>query len=220
MTHASLRIGLLGGTFNPVHLAHLRAAEEVREQLALDRVELVLSAVPPHKGRDELAPIADRRAMIELAIRDHPGFAINTLEIERVGHSYSIDTIRARQAQDPTAHLTFMLGADAFAEIPSWKDYAEIFAACDVCVMSRPGSTVDTPPIAVAEAFCYDSRRGVFAHRSGRSLAFVPVTALMISASDIRERCASGRSIRYLVPSAVADYVRDHGLYAERHAPR
>jgi len=206
-------IGLLGGTFNPVHIAHLRAAEDVRERLALDQIEFVLSAVPPHKGDADLAPIGDRRAMLALALEDHPQFTLNTLEIDRSGRSYSIDTIRARQATDPEAALTFILGADAFAEIESWKDFADIFAACNVCVMSRPGSTIDEPPIAVAEAFCYDSSRGVFAHRSGRELTFVPVTALMISASDIRARRATGRSIRYLVPSAVETYMATHDLY-------
>ncbi len=196
-----------------MHLAHLRAAEEVRERLALDRIEFVLSAVPPHKGHADLAPIEDRRAMLALALDDHPHFTLNTLEIDRTGRSYSIDTIRARQAADPDAALTFILGADAFAEIESWKDFADIFAACNVCVMSRPGCTIDQPPIAVAKAFCYDSSRSAFAHRSGRELAFVPVTALMISASDIRERLASGRSIRYLVPKAVATYLTTHPLY-------
>jgi nicotinate-nucleotide adenylyltransferase len=210
------KIGLLGGTFNPVHLAHLRAAEEMREQCELDRVEFVLAAVPPHKDDTGLAAVEDRRVMLERALAGHPAFAINTLELERPGRSYSIDTIRLRQARDPDARLTFLVGADAFAEIESWKDFAEIFGLCDVAVMSRPGCTVREPPIAVAEAFCYDPTRGVYAHRSGFSLAFLPVTALMISASDIRHRCATGRSIRYLVPAAVEDYVREHQLYAGR----
>jgi nicotinate-nucleotide adenylyltransferase len=212
------RIGLLGGTFNPVHLAHLRASEEVREQRGLDRVELVLSATPPHKDDAALAPVADRRAMLELAAADNPALGVNTLEVDRPGRSYSIDTIRLYRERDPDDHLTFILGADAFAEITSWKAFAGIFALCDVCVMSRPGSAADAPPIAVAEAFCYDPDRGVYAHRSGYSLAFVPVTALMISASDIRDRCAAGRSIRYLVPPAVEAYVREHRLYARRSA--
>ena len=197
-----------------MHVAHLRAAEEVREHLALDRIEFVLSAVPPHKGETALASVEHRRAMLELALETHPQFALNFQEIERPGRSYSIDTIRARQAAEPGATITFVLGADAFAEIESWKDFKDIFAACHVCVMSRPGATIDKPPIAVAEAFCYDSARGVFAHRSGRELRFVPVTALMISASDIRERQATGRSVRYLVPPAVEAYMARHRLYA------
>jgi nicotinate-nucleotide adenylyltransferase len=212
----STRIGLFGGTFNPVHLAHLRAAEEVREQCALDRVEFVLSAVPPHKASVELASVEHRRRMLELALSDNPAFALNVSEVERPGRSYSIDTIRASQARERAARFTFVLGSDAFAEIETWKEFAEIFALCDVCVISRPGLTVTQPPIALENAFCYDSSRRVYAHRSGYSLAFLPVTALMISASDIRQRYASGRSVRYLVPAAVETYVRKHRLYTGR----
>ena len=162
------RIGLFGGTFNPVHLAHLRAAEEAREQHALDRVEFVLSAVPPHKQGTALAPVAHRQRMLELALAGHPAFAVNTSELERAGRSYSIDTIRACQAAAPAARFTFILGADAFAEIESWKDFGAIFAHCDVCVLSRPGAQAAEPPIAIADAFCYDSVRRVYAHQSDR----------------------------------------------------
>lgn len=209
-----MRIGLFGGTFNPVHVAHLRAAEEVREACALDRVEFVLSASPPHKPDAAVAPVDHRRRMLELAIADHPAFALNTSELERTGRSYSIDTIIAAQARAPEARFTFVLGADAFAEIETWKRFEEIFARCDVCVLSRPGVVVDRPSIATENAFCYDPDRRVYAHTSGNALAFLPITPLMISASDIRQRCADGRSIRYLVPRDVEDYIHTHGLYA------
>jgi nicotinate-nucleotide adenylyltransferase len=211
-----MKIALFGGTFDPVHIAHLCAAEEVREQRALDRVEFVLSAVPPHKSSAKLESVEHRRRMLELAIAGNPNFAVNTSEVERPGHSYSIDTIRACQARAPGARFTFVLGSDAFAEIESWKEFAEIFALCDVCVISRPGVTVTQPPIALENAFCYDAGCRVYAHRSGYSLAFLPVTALMISASDIRQRCATGRSIRYLVPAAVESHIREHRLYTGR----
>ena len=209
------RVGLFGGTFNPVHMAHLRTAEEVREWCGLDRVDFVLSAVPPHKPRSGLAPVTHRLRMLELAVAENPGFAVNTLETKRAGRSYSIDTIRACQAREPQADLTFILGADAFAEIDSWKDYRDIFGLCDVCVISRPGITTGKLPIAVADAFCYDSSRGVHVHRSGHAVIFLTVTALMVSASDIRKRLASGQSIRYLVPPAVADYIARQRLYSE-----
>jgi len=212
------RVGLFGGTFNPVHLAHLRAAEEVREQCALDRVEFVLSASPPHKPGTDLAPVAHRRRMLALALAENRAFVLNTSEIERPGRSYSIDTIRACQAREPGAELTFILGADAFAEIATWKDYTDIFALCDLCVISRPGMTAVPLPIAVEKSFCYDPARAVYAHRSGHAVCFLSVTALMISASDIRQRQADGRSIRYLVPGAVGDYIAEHRLYAGRPA--
>ena len=214
------RIGLFGGTFDPVHLAHLRTAEEVREALALDRVDLVLSATPPHKAPGTQASVAHRRRMLELAIADAPQFGLELCELERDGPSYSIDTIRTVQARESSAEVTFVLGADAFAEIATWKDYATIFSLCDFCVISRPGTREREIPIAVENAFCYEPNRGVYVHRSGRALRFLPVTALMISASDIRRRCAAGHSIRYLVPDAVADYVATHGLYRGRNTAR
>ncbi len=207
------RLGLFGGTFDPVHLAHLRTAEEVREALALDRVDLVLAATPPHKGLGEQAPVAHRRRMLELAVADDPHLGLDVSELEREGPSYSIDTIRLVQAREPDAALTFIVGADAFAGIGTWKDHADLFTLCDFCVISRPGALHGKLPIAVENAFCYEPSRGVYVHRSGRALRFLPVTALMISASDIRRRCAEGRSIRYLVPDAVAAYVATHGLY-------
>jgi nicotinate-nucleotide adenylyltransferase len=207
------RIGLFGGTFDPVHLAHLRTALEVREALALDCVELVLAATPPHKATGTQAPVTHRRRMLELAIAGDPQLAANFAELEREGPSYSIDTVRVVQAREPDAALTFILGADAFALIATWKDYATLLTLCDFCVISRPGSLECKLPIAVENAFCYEQNRGVYVHRSGRALRFLPVTALMISASDIRRRCADGGSIRYLVPDAVADYIAAHGLY-------
>ena len=210
------RLGLFGGTFDPVHLAHLRTAEEVREALALDRVDLVLAARPPHKGAGEQASIDDRRRMLELAVPPGSPLGLDFSEVERPGPSYSIDTVRQAQAREPTAEITFVVGADAFAEIGTWKDFATIFTLCDFCVISRPGAPNGELPIAVENAFCYEPSRGVYVHRSGRALRFLPVTALMISASDIRRRCAEGRSIRYLVPDAVAEYVAAHGLYSTR----
>jgi len=214
------RIGLFGGTFDPVHLAHLRTAEEVREALTLDRIELVLSATPPHKEPGTPAPVEHRRRMLELAIADNPHFVVNLSEVEREGPSYSIDTLRAVQAREPAAALTFILGADAFADIATWKDCEHLFTLCDFCVISRPGIRDGELPIAVENAFCYEPSRGVYVHRSGSTLRFLPVTALMISASDIRQRCTSGQSIRYLVPTAVAEYLATHSLYTGRTAAR
>jgi nicotinate-nucleotide adenylyltransferase len=214
------RIGLFGGTFDPVHLAHLRTAEEVREALALDHVALVLSARPPHKASGAQAPVAHRRRMLELAVAADPHLRLDVSELEREGPSYSVDTVRDMQARAPDAALTFILGADAFAEIATWKEYDTFLGLCDVCVISRPGTAHGELPIAVKNAFCYEPSRGVYVHRSGRALRFLPVTGLMISASDIRRRRAEGRSVRYLVPDAVAAYLADNGLYSGRPAAR
>jgi nicotinate-nucleotide adenylyltransferase len=207
------RIGLFGGTFNPVHLAHLRAAEEVREACALDRVEFVLSAVPPHKPSAGLVSAEHRLRMLELAIGGEPAFVVNRSELDRPGRSYSIDTIRAAREREPDSAFTFIVGADAFNDIDSWKDFASIFAVCDVCVLSRPGVVAEGPPIAIENLFCYDSSTRMYVHRSGYSLHFLPITPLMISASDIRRRRAAGLSVRYLVSDPVDAYMRDHELY-------
>ena len=212
------RIGLFGGTFNPVHLAHLRAAEEVREACALDRVDFVLSAVPPHKPSAGLESAEHRLRMLEVAIAAQPAFVVNRSEVERGGRSYSIDTIRAAREHEPDSAFTFIVGADAFNEIESWKDFASIFALCDVCVLSRPGAVAERPPIAIENLFCYDSSTRMYVHRSGYSLHFLSITPLMISASDIRHRHAAGLSVRFLVPDAVAAYMRDHELYTTRSA--
>ncbi|MCK6554355.1 nicotinate-nucleotide adenylyltransferase [Candidatus Binatia bacterium] len=213
-----MRIGILGGTFNPIHLAHLRCAEEVGQAQALDRVLFVPSATPPHKGADNLAPAAARLAMVRLAIAGNPRFRVSTLEIDRGGRSYSVDTLLALRAAMPEAHLTFILGMDAFREIETWKRYAQLFELCDLVVTSRP-PLPDPParlilPVAVRRQFWYQPEQGILEHHRGTKVIFQPITALDISASAIRQRLATGASVRYLVPDSVLRYIRRHGLYA------
>jgi len=213
------RVGLFGGTFNPIHLGHLRAAEEAREILRLDRVEFVLSCVPPHKPEDpELASVEDRQRMVALAIEDNPAFALNTSEIDRPGRSYSIETIAAYRAVWPDDELFFLVGADAFAEIHTWREFPRIFASCNVAVLARPGSHANQPPVAIAREFCYDQANRRYVHESGYSLLFLPVTQLDISASGIRARIAAGGSARYLVSSRVERHITERGLYRRRLA--
>ncbi len=132
-------IGILGGTFNPIHFGHLRAAEELREQLGLDQVRLIPSAIPPHKEAPNMAPAPDRLRMVELALMDAPGCAASNIEINRPGPSYSVETLRTLRAElGPDYRLVFLIGFDAFREFASWKEYAAIFALCDVAVMTRP----------------------------------------------------------------------------------
>lgn len=213
------RVGLFGGTFNPIHLGHLRAAEEAREILRLDRVEFVLSRVPPHKPDAwEIAPVEDRRRMVLVAIEGNPAFALNTSEIDRPGRSYSIETIAAYRAVRPDDELFFLVGADAFAEIHTWRKFPRIFASCNVAVLARPGSRANQPPVAIAGEFWYDRSGCRYVHESGYSLLFVAVTQLDISASGIRARIAAGSSARYLVPSGVERHIAERGLYRRRLA--
>lgn len=212
-----VRVGVFGGTFNPIHCGHLRSAEEIAEALELERVLFIPSSEPPHKSRKNLAPAPHRLAMVRRAIAGNPRFRASSLEIKRGGRSFSVDTLRElhRRLGEET-NLYFFMGLDAFRDIHSWKEYAEIFALAHVVVTSRPPDTVDPAdvplPVAVRRQFCYRPRRG-WIHRSGHTILFRSVTALDISASDIRSRLARGSSIRYLVPSSVERYIARHRLY-------
>jgi nicotinate-nucleotide adenylyltransferase len=214
------RIGILGGTFNPIHLAHLRSAEEVREAQRLDAVLFIPSATPPHKRADGLMTAAHRLAMVRLAIRGNPHFHVSALEIERRGRSYSVDTLRALRARLPRARFFFILGMDAFREIGTWRDYQSIFALCNLVVTSRP--PCDDPalltalPVAVRTQFCYRPSGKRLEHRTGNQVIFQRITDLDISATAIRHRLYRGCSIRYLVPTNVERYIRQHRLYARR----
>lgn len=215
---AARRIGIFGGTFNPIHLAHLRSAEEVREIQGLHRVLFVPSATPPHKRQDGLVAPEHRLAMVRLAIAGNPGFTLSTIEIERPGRSYSVDTLRALHARMPGTAFAFIMGFDAFREIDTWKEYERIFELADLVVTSRPPAVQEelreALPVAVRSHFCY--RAGQLEHRTGNRIIFQRICDLDISASAIRQQLSRGASIRYLVPPAVARYIARHGLYAGR----
>ena len=218
-------IGLFGGTFNPIHLGHLRAAEEVREAERLDEIRFVPAALPPHKESATLVTAAHRLRMVELAVAGVPGFRVSALELERGGVSYSVDTLRTVRAEmGEAARIVFVVGYDAFRDFHTWKEHATIFGLCDVVVVSRPPSPPtlarEEIPLAARETFWYDSISEVFRHPSGHVLKLQRITALDISAASIRTRVADGRSIQFLVPSAVAEYIADHRLYRQEDAPR
>ena len=218
-------MGVLGGTFDPVHLAHLRVAEELREAQSLDHVRLVPSAVPPHKTRRDVAPAADRLRMVRRAVARHAGLRAWAVEIERGGTSYTVDTLRALRADVGSAsRIVFALGWDAFTELHTWREYAAIFALCDVVVVTRPAHPtrlrLDDFPIAARKAFHYDRRSAGYRHVSGHRVTLQRVTAIDISATDIRARVRAGRSIRFLVPDPVLRYIHDHGLYGPSRRTR
>jgi nicotinate-nucleotide adenylyltransferase len=212
------RVGIFGGTFNPIHLAHLRSAEEVREAQHLDRVLFIPSATPPHKPRYGLVSAGHRLAMVRLAIARNPYFEVSTIEIDRPGRSYSVDTLRALRAEMPGVSFVFIMGLDAFREIDTWKEYERVFELADLVVTSRP--PLGEPdlrralPVAVRARVCYREKQ--LEHRRENRIIFQPVSDLDISASAIRQRCRRGLSIRYLVPAAVERYITRHGLYAGR----
>ncbi len=218
-------IGILGGSFNPIHLGHLRAAEEVREAEALDEVLFVPAALPPHKEAPTLVTAAHRLKMVERAIAGVPGFRVSRLEIDRAGPSYSVDTLRALRAEvGERARLVFVLGIDAFRDFHTWKEHEAIFALCDVVVVTRPPAPAalgrEEIPLAAREAFWYDSSSDGYRHRSGHVLRFQRITPLDISADRIRALLAAGRSIRFLVPPAVESYIAEHALYRREDRAR
>lgn len=214
------RLGVYGGTFDPIHLGHLRAAEEAREQLGLERVLFVPSGDPPHKRRP-LASAGHRLTMVRRAVAANPWFRVSTIEVDRRGRSYTIDTlhaVRAHVASDMA--LTLLIGLDAFAEIGTWKRYTELFALADLAVWSRPRATAHRLrallPVAARADFCYGPDHQTLVHRTGNQIRFLSVTAFDVSASDIRSRVQRGLSIRYLVPRSVERYITRHALYAGR----
>lgn len=208
-------LGVFGGTFNPIHLGHLRAAEQVVELLGLERLLFVPSGAPPHKGSDALAPAALRLEWVERAIADNKNFEVDPLETRRVGPSYSIDTLR--ELADPTAPArpVFVIGCDALRELATWREPGAVLELAHIAVMARPESgasagadlrDIVAPELADAYKFSSDGRTG--RHRASDAwIRWLPIEPLDISATDIRARVRDGRSIRYLVPEAILDSV-------------
>ena len=199
------RIGIFGGTFNPVHMGHLIMAQDALEVFDLSKVLFVPCDLPPHKDAFQLASAAHRVAMLEKAIEDNPDFEICDIEILRGGTNYSIDTVRYLRKLYPQHDLFFIIGSDSLMELHQWKDIKELLRLCRFVTFIRPG---------------FDPKKA-----SGKALKLeiglsrdliknvVAVHQIDISASDIRHRAAEGMSIRYLVPSFVEIYIAEHNLY-------
>jgi len=219
-----MKIGLFGGTFNPIHLGHLRSAEEVREAFALDYIYFVPAAQPPHKSGSELAAATHRLKMVELAVADNPCFSASAIELQRPGTSYSVDTIRHFLTVFQPASLLFIIGIDAFRELATWKDYTLIPTLCDLLVTSRPGTPTPAQdrflPVALKTLFWYDPATNVYRHTSGHCLILHEIAGLDISSSTIRGKVRAGKSLRYLVHPAVEAYITHHALYQSEGTSR
>jgi nicotinate-nucleotide adenylyltransferase len=194
--------GVFGGTFDPVHLAHLALAEAAREAADLERVLFVPAAVPPHKVGVAITAAADRLAMVELAIAGNPAFAVSRLELARPGPSYTVDTLRELAADPATGDLWLILSAETFLQLPRWRDPDRIVALAGLIVAPRDGFP-EAGPAFLREHFGETPVRA----------RFLEGPRLRISASELRTRAAKGHSLRYLVPDAVAAYIGDHALY-------
>ncbi len=197
---------IFGGTFNPIHLAHVKVAEAAFRQLTLDRLLLIPSFIPPHKQTDRLIAARHRLRMAALAIADRDGWAVSDIEIERGGRSYSIDTVRTVIAehalQDPPY---FLIGADMLQDLATWKDVAQLVTLCQFVVVARPGRPLDPSP-ALPAAIGREEAHAVCQRK-------VDVPPMDVSSTDIRRRAADGLPYEHLVPPAVAEYIRQNRLY-------
>jgi nicotinate-nucleotide adenylyltransferase len=215
----------MGGTFDPVHFGHLRAAEEVYRAFKLDRIILIPSAHPPHKDESRTVNALVRYEMLTLATVFTPYFTLSALEIERPGKSYSVETVEHLLATyGQGAQLYFMVGIDAFLDITTWKDAAKLLTLCPFLVVARPGWDLEAPRALPAETLKQlgnpDFRYVKASQVDPRGLNYaepavylVEVDSLDISSTDIRQRVGEGRSIKFLVPDTVEAYIRKEGLY-------
>jgi nicotinate-nucleotide adenylyltransferase len=190
-----VKVGIMGGTFDPIHLGHLRGAENAREALGLDEVRFLPAQVPPHRPVPA-SSARDRYAMVALATALHPRFVADDLELRREGPSYTVDTIARVRDERPGDDFVLIVGSDTFPELSTWKDHDRLFRMCTVAVVTRPDDGGPDPAAPSVD-------------RAQR----VPGPGLAVSATDVRRRVKEGLSIRYLVPDAVADYIAKRGLY-------
>jgi len=196
------RLGILGGTFDPIHHGHLVAAEEAHHQLGLDRVLLLPAGRPPHKPMRPISPVLHRLRMLELAIADKPYFSISRVDVERPGPHYTVDALgllRAEWGSEVT--FFFIEGSDSLADIPTWYQPQRLIELCELAVVERPGSRTRLPQLE-------EQLPGLTAR-----IHWVQMPYLDISSSDLRARVQAGRPISYLLPPAVEAYILELGLY-------
>ena len=223
-----MRIGLFGGTFNPIHNCHLTIAAQIRERLSLDQVLFIPAGDPPHKPQDGLAPASHRLEMVRLAVAGRPGFAVSDIEVKRPEKSYSVDTVRAlRRQYGPAADLVFIIGLDAFLEIPSWREARDLVKLCHFAVVSRTGLAFapladrsPLPPIPRQALASLDDRTQdrldvAIPGPGGTHLTLLRLPPCDISASDIRKRIRSRMSVSSLLPAPVESYIMRTRLYQE-----
>ena len=220
-----MRIGLFGGTFNPVHFGHLRAALEVKEGFELDEVILIPAALPPHKLPGEVADAADRLHMLSLALEDTSGLKLSDVELRRSGPSYTIDTVEHFKRTLPAeSRIYLIMGLDAFLEIDSWKSYEQLLIQVPFIIINRPRAGIGadgfrwkvledylTSEISADYAFC--ESQSVYRSPNKQPIYAFEVTALDISSTGVRKLVKEGRSTGYLVPQKVAEFIKSKGIY-------
>ncbi|HEY5269674.1 MAG TPA: nicotinate-nucleotide adenylyltransferase [Anaerolineales bacterium] len=198
----SILIGLFGGTFDPPHIGHLILSAETGAQLGLDRLLWVLTPDPPHKQGQSITSLEHRLAMVELAISDNPRFELSTLEMDRPGPHYALDTVKIIAEQNPAADLVYLMGGDSLRDLPTWHRPADLVTSLRfIGVMRRPGDSIDLPALE-------KTIPGLTA-----KVRYVDAPLLDIAAHEIRQRVADGRPYRYFLPPAVYAYIVEHNLY-------
>jgi nicotinate-nucleotide adenylyltransferase len=200
-----MRVGVFGGTFDPVHLAHLILAEQCREQAALDQVLFVPAASPPHKQHRAVTPFAQRVEMLSLAVSGNSAFRIDELEKDRPGPSYTVDTLTQLHAARPGDELFFILGTDSLRDLATWYQPRRILELAGLVINEREGS----PPIPESELRAALQLGASFPLR----MQMIDAPLIAVSSHDIRGRIAEGRSVRYMIPRAVEAYIAEKGLY-------
>jgi len=217
-----MKWGLFGGTFDPIHIGHLRCAEEMIEIFDLNRIIFVPASRPPHKITASITPFYHREQMIRLAIEGNPAFSFSDVENRRTGTSYSVETVEylLDKYRLENLELYFILGQDAFHAIRTWKDWERLLLLCHFAVMTRPGyinqglDAILSPEIAAR--FTYDETLKGYRGETGQAILFREVTFLDIASSNIRKRAKEGKTINYLIPDAVRHYIVKNALYRER----
>ncbi len=209
-------IGILGGTFNPIHYGHLRMAQELADVLDFDEVRFIPAATPPHKPTPEVSP-GQRAAMVELAISNNPLFKLDTRELERTGASYTIDTlISLREELGENVALCLILGSDAFVKLNTWHRWQELINNCHIILVQRPNLAVQPKLPEELTTLLHDHYTENISDLSEKSAGYIhmqKITPLDISSTKIRDDLKIGRSQRYLVPYNIIEYISTHKLY-------
>lgn len=214
------RVGVFGGSFNPIHFGHLLVADEIVEALDLDRLLLVPAALPPHKPEGDLAPARARFEMTALAVREHARFEVCDLELRRPGPSYTVDTLEALRGR---GELHLVIGSETFLDLLSWKEPSRVARLARLVVVPRIGTGFDPEAPAAQKVLAELGLPGFVQMRAGADGSatagplLVAASSLPISASEIRRRAREGRSLAYRLPDSVVGYIREHHLYRSEH---
>lgn len=198
------KIGISGGTFNPIHNGHLIVAEMVREEFGLEEVLFIPSGMPPHKDLKDVAEAEHRLNMVQQAVKNNPYFFESRVEVERGGYTYTIDTVKnLREVYGNDTRLYYIIGADVLGDLLTWRNYQEVFKLCGFIAVMRPGN--DTEGFNRQMEYLKDT--------FGAVIHFINTPLIEISSTNIRNRVKEGKSIKYLVPEAVENYIKEKGLY-------